>query len=230
MEVTLFQTSDAFKYYEMLNVTSETARAFCRNRQVRYEAFIGLRRGNQNWHSTYNRVVYLADRVREGYKGSILHLEADAFVNDINFDVRDYLADKGDYAMIGAPSGATDHFWDMNIGIMFFNMGHPFMVEMSRDWLAYLDRFDLARDAPGWSENISDDQAMFHELLMKRPERAGEVFLESWDFMNAPRSSFVRQMMRFPGVSFEERLANIRARVAEAMSGVTGVSLIAPGS
>ncbi|WP_174300684.1 hypothetical protein [Caulobacter sp. S45] len=228
MEITLFQTSDPFSYYKMLHITSETARAFCRNRQVKYEAFIGLRRGNQNWHSTYNRVVYLADRVREGYDGWILHLDADAYVNDVNFDIWTYLADKGGYAMIGAPSGATEHFWDMNIGIMFFNLGHPFMIEMARDWFAYLDRFDLARDATGWSESISDDQAMFHELLMRHPDRAGEVLLESWDFMNAPRSSFVRQMMRFPGVSFEERLANIEARVAESLSGVTGVSLVPP--
>ena len=224
MEVTLFQTSDAFNYYEMLQVTSETARAFCRNRGVNYEAFVGLRRGNQGWHSTYNRVVYLADRVREGYQGWILHLDADAFINDINFDVRSYLADKDRYAMIGAPSGATEHFWDMNIGIMFFNMGHPFMIKMSQDWFAYLDRFDLATDAAGWSQSISDDQAMFHELLMKQPDHAGDILLESWDFMNSPRSSFVRQMMRFPGVSFEERLAHIKARVAEAMSGVNGTS------
>ena len=226
MEVTLYQTSDAFSYFEMLQVTSETALALCRNRQLRSEAFVGLRRGNKNWHSTYNRIVYLADRVREGYKGWILHLDADAFVNDINFDVRSYLADKDGYAMIGAPSGATEHFWDINIGIMFFNMNHPFMLKMTEDWFAYLDKYDLARDATGWSQSISDDQAMFHELLMKQTAHEGDVLLESWDFMNSPRSSFVRQMMRFPGVSFEERLAHIRARVAEAMSGVTGTSLM----
>ena len=218
MRIKLFQTSDARVYLDMLMSTSRTARAFCSNRDIAYEAFIGVRRGWQGWHATYNRIPYLFDLLIEGYEGWVLHLDADAYVQDLHFDLRSYLADKSRFAIIAAPGGGSDYFYDINIGVLLINMGHPAMKELAREWYAYLCRYDLTHDKSNWYESISDDQAMLQELLSNRPHWADSILHESWDFFNSPRASFVRQLMRTPDMSFETRLADIQSRVEQVMA------------
>ncbi len=218
MRIKLFQTSDAYAYFDMLGATSQTARAFCRRADVAYECFIGVRRGWQGWHATYNRIPYMFDLLMEGYDGWVLYMDADAYVNDLDFDLRSYLADKGGYALIGARAGGSDFYWDLNIGVLLMNMGHPLMKELAREWYAYLSRYDLTTDASGWAERISDDQAMLQELLAQRPQSEAAVLHESWDFINSHYASFVRQLMRSTDLPFPDRVAALQARVAEVMA------------
>lgn len=217
MEVTVFQTSDAFNYYEMLQITAETARTLCWRQSLTYESFVGIRKGRQAWHSTYNRIPYLREKLNEGYRGWVLHLDADAFVQDPDFDVRSYLAERSRFALIGAPSGASDNFWDINIGVFFLNLAHPTTQDLIIYWSDYLARYDLKNDTSAWSVAFADDQAMVHEYLSQRPETEQHLLLEPWEFMNAPQASFVRQLMRHPSVTFEQRVQNIRDQVGEVM-------------
>ena len=218
MRIKLYQTADANVYFDMLMATSRTARAFCRNQDIAYEAFVGVRRGWQGWHATYNRISYLFDLLIEGYDGWVLHLDADAYVEDLRFDLHGYLADKGQYAVIGARAGGSDHFWDINIGVLMVNMGHPVMKELAREWYGYLCRYDLTVDTSAWHESISDDQAMLQELMANRPHCVELVLHEPWEFLNSHYASFVRQRMRQPGLSFEARLADLQSRVDEVMA------------
>ncbi len=218
LRIKLFQTADAHVYHDMLAATSQTARAFCRRADVAYECFVGVRRGWQGWHATYNRIPYVFDLLMEGYDGWVLYMDADAYVHDLDFDLRGYLADKGRYALIGSRAGGSDFYWDINIGVLLINMGHPLMQELAREWYAYLSRYDLTHDTSAWAECISDDQAMLQELLALRPQSEGAVLHEPWDFINSHYAGFVRQVMRSSGMTLEQRTIDIQARVAEVMA------------
>jgi len=218
MDLILMQTSDPYRYYDMLVATARTARGFCRRAGVQYQSFVGFKRGNRDFHATYNRIPMLRELIRDGYSGWVLYMDADAWIHDLDFPVHDYLADKGRYAMIGnlARPESTE-FWEMNIGVMFFNLGHPFTQDVVEHWSAYLDLYDLAEQAIHWNVEVPDDQGMFHQILDKRYDAAPWVFHESKDVLNSPWATFIRQALRAENVSFEERLRSVQEQVEAVM-------------
>jgi len=215
-EVILMQTSDATsRYFDMLMVTAQTTRRYCERHGLRYQAFIGLKRGIRPWHATYNRIDLLQELVLRDFAGWVLYVDADAWIADLDFDLPGYLRTKSQYAMIGAPARhRTDRFWNVNIGVMLFNIAHPFMRVMIRDWEAYLSRYDLARDALEWNVQIADDQGMFHQSLARYPDAANLVLHEDKSLINSPWASFVRQALRAENADIEQRLARIAGEVS----------------
>jgi len=210
------QSSDATsRYFDMLMVTAQTTRRYCERHGLRYQAFIGLKRGNRPWHAIYNRIELLQELVLRDFSGWVFYVDADAWIADLDFDLPGYLRTKSQYAMIGSPAGHDrDFFWNVNNGVMLFNMAHPFMRVMIRDWEAYLSRYDLARDALEWGEQVPGDQGMFHQSLARYPEAADLVLHEDKSFFNSPWASFVRQALRAENADIEQRLARIAGEVS----------------
>ncbi len=215
-EVILMQTSDSTsRYFDMLMVTAQTARRYCQRHGLRYQAFVGLKRGNRPWHATYNRIDLLQELVQRDFRGWVLFVDADAWIADMEFDLPAYLRDKSQYAMIAAPAGhSTDFFWNVNIGVMLFNLAHPFMRAIIRDWESFLSRYQLERDAIDWNGQIPDDQGMFHQILDKHPESADLVLHEEKSFFNSPWASFVRQAIRAENADIEQRLHHVAGEVS----------------
>lgn len=69
MDVTFVQTADPVFYYAMLHETSRTVRAFCATNGLKYESYVGVKRGFMPWNATYNRVYMLKEMVDRGYTG-----------------------------------------------------------------------------------------------------------------------------------------------------------------
>lgn len=207
-EILLLQSSDAEVYAPMLAQSARTTRAYAERHGYRYESFIGIKRGCLPWHAIYNRIDLLMDLIAADYQGWVLYMDADAWIVDQGFDLRGYLADKRGYALIASPAeNAFDAYWNVNNGVILFNLGHPFARALITEWERFLSRFDIAAEAKSWNVEISGDQGMFHQILDKLPYAAELVFIEDKALLNSPWARFVRHALRAENTDFEKRLA-----------------------
>jgi hypothetical protein len=215
--VTLHSTADAERYFEMLQVTLPANRAFCLQHGIRLEAFVGIRRGVHAWQASYNRIGFLRDRLSEDYRGWAIHLDADAFVADIGFDIRGYLDRHADRAMIHPPGGDKGR-WDVNAGVFLWNFGHPAAREAARRWIA---GFDAITDAAlladsGWNQ-VPDDQVLLQTVLRDDAGILAGLHVEDPDLLGYQQSRFIKQYVRNAIHTPQQRLVRIAREVALAL-------------
>ena len=215
-DIIVLQTSDADRYAPMLAATAPNVREYCRRHGLGYESFVGVKRGFHAWQATFNRIPMLAELIERGFAGWALYLDADAYIQDLDFDLAAYLADKGDRAAIFATSGVTGEAWDVNAGVALVNLGHPLgrrLVELWAEAFAVHGEDEL-RAGVEWF-GAGNDQDLLHQIL-RRDRPIGEaVLVEQMSFINGPHATFIRQHLRTLSPSFEDRLQAIQAAVAE---------------
>ncbi len=214
-DIVLLQTSDATVYAPMLAVTATNVREYARRHGYGYDSFVGIKRGFHPWQATFNRIPMLAELLDRGFTGWAFYLDADAYIQDLDFDLEAYLADKQDRAAIFATSGVTDRAWDVNAGVALINFGHPQGRALVRSWA---ERFaahsdDFLRDAVEWIHD-GNDQDLLHHILREEPEIAAAVHVVPMTFMNGPHASFVRQQLRTMAPTLQARLEILTEAVA----------------
>jgi hypothetical protein len=218
VDITIFQTADPYKYAGMLQVTSQTVTEFCRRHGHAYESYLGVKRGPWPWEAAYNRIIQLQELMDRGFRGWAVHMDADAYIVDLDFDLAAYLSDKGGYAAVLTPSMVTDEPWDINDGVGLFNLGHPLGRAIVTQWN---ERFAAVSDerlaaASDWIGN-DDDQDLIQSMLRSDAELCGAIFLQSTDLMNSSFATFIRQHLRGYSTNFEERMEAIRRDVSAVM-------------
>lgn len=219
MTVTFIQTADAHRYSQMLDWSSRTVKSYVKLRGLRYEAFIGLKRGGHPWHATFNRIFMLEDLIERGVGGWVCYLDADAWLVDKDFDVVAYLADKSQFAAIFTPSGSSDHRWDVNAGVFFLNLDHPDGFFLAKRWhQAVLEQWFRIGDVTDFPVGGPDDQSLLHELLLAEVISPDSIHLASRDLINSQYASFIQQHLRADQNSFEERVAFIRDRTEDVLA------------
>jgi hypothetical protein len=85
----LIQTSDSNRYAKMLDVTSANTKMFCVRHGLDHLIFKGLKRGRWDWHSMFNRIYIFDELIREGRDGWALYLDADAYIVDFDFPIKE---------------------------------------------------------------------------------------------------------------------------------------------
>lgn len=217
MDVVVLQSCDPYAYFDLWLESSATARALCRRSRAHYQALVGLKRGTRDWHASFNRIDMLAELLDQGFRGWALWIDADAWVQDVRFPLREYLQDKGEYAFIGALGAPADTlYWQMNNGVLFYNLAHPAARELIAAWLARLDAFELGEH--DWRDAVQNDQSMFHDLLAARPHYAPFVRHEDRSLINSPHASFIRQALLVDNPDFDARLARVREACRAALA------------
>src|SRR5579872_2801453 len=133
--VKMIQTTDPVRYEPFLRRCSASNRRLCALNGFEYQTFVGIKHGRDPWHATFNRIDLLYDEIRRGYRGWILYLDADAYVSDVNFDARAYLATRKEYGLIALPvRPASVETGDVNAGILFFNTCNKSGRAIIRRW------------------------------------------------------------------------------------------------
>ncbi len=213
MSITFMQTADAFNYADMLAATSRTVRAYAADKGCAYEQFLGLKKGRHPWQSCFNRIFMLNEMLDRGVAGWVCHMDADAWIQDLSFDIHGYLADKADKAMILVPSLATDEWWDINDGVFLINLDHPSARKLIEEWLSHTHAcWHVIADTPNFPAGGPDDQSLLHNILMGGDYR-DVVHLESGNLINSPHASFIRQHLRSSSTSFKLRMGHIKGAV-----------------
>ncbi len=226
--IIVLQTADAEHYAPMLAITATNVREYCRRHGLGYESFVGVKRGFHPWQASFNRIPMLVELIERGFAGWALYLDADAYIQDLDFDLAAYLADKGDRAAIFAMSGVSDAHWDINDGVALINLGHPLGRAMVYQWAAGFAAHsdDFLREADEWI-GPGNDQDLLHRILQRDPAIAGAVLVEKMSFLNGPHASFIRQQLRTMSDSFDERLEAVAQAVSAAMR---SIGRAAPGA
>lgn len=218
MPVTFVQTADAFYYAEMLSNTARTVTAYARRHGHRYEQFLGLKFGDYSWQATFNRVFLLQELLDRGHRDWVCYIDADAWVEDLNFDVDAFLADKSQYGSVFTPSQATDLWWDVNAGVFMINLGHPEGVRLAQEWRqACLDRWTEIAPITTFPAGGPDDQSLLHNLLMEGGFEAS-VYQASPNLINSHTASFIRQHLRSHATTFRSRVNHIRSAVQRVLN------------
>jgi hypothetical protein len=215
LRVKFVQTADPEKYARLLEASAPSTRAFCAIKGYDYEAFVGLKRGWHPWHATFNRIDLLNDALENGFDGWIVYLDADSFVVDLKFDFTAYLQLHADAPLIArAVNPQKAPTWNINAGVLIFNMMHPQTAGLIKTWKRWLDVLQRAgvlllppRLTP------VNDQILLHWILRLNPALVRAIRFEHPDFINGALSSFIVQFLRADVEDFEQRISLIRERV-----------------
>jgi len=216
--VLVLQTADADRYAPMLAITATNVREYCRRQGFDYESFLGIKRGFHPWQATFNRIPMLEELVARGFAGWAVYLDADAYIQDLDFDLTAYLAAKQDRAAIFATSGVTGEPWDVNAGVALINLGHPLGRELVAQWAVGFAAHDdeTLREASEWM-GPGNDQDLLHQILRRDAAIAEAVLVEPMAFINGPHASFIRQQLRALAPTLETRLETLAAAVSDTM-------------
>ncbi len=233
-KVKFVQTSDHLFYKRMMDATSKTVISYCRSNNFEYESYTGIKFGEIPWHAAYNRISQLKEILSRGYDGWVFYLDADAYIADLNFDLRHFLADKMHLAGIFAGYHSPDVSYTINSGGFALNFAHPVARQLVSDYFLSLENIgkdDFTRSLI-WGETIPEDQLMLHLILKDYVE---ERHLEPHFMFQLPDQShvnngpFIKQILRSHIGNFEARCTYIEEEVHKVLSSVEYPTLSAPG-
>ena len=219
MEVLFLQTADVAVYAPLLAESARTVRAYCARHGCAYHTFTGILRGCSPWHAALNRIPLLRAIAGMGFAGWVVYLDADAYIHDLSFDVREFLAGHAEGALVAAASGVVPpHWWDINDGVFAINLGHAGGRAVIEAWGARLDDIpeDRLRGELNWGE-VADDQAMLHAVLRELPGAEAWVRIDQAYTLNYA-ARFIRQVLRAEYAGLAARLAKLRYAVARVVA------------
>lgn len=208
------QSADA-TYRPLLEAGSWTVREYCARHGFEYRCHLGIVRGCYPWHASYNRIPLLRGLVESGYLGWVCYLDADAFVADLGFDLKGYLSDKNQLAIIGAPGGRPG-WWAMNAGVLLINLAHSVGRSIVLTWSNCFEEIgdDRLRAAKSW-DDIPNDQGLLHRALQRTPGAEQATLLQR-GVLNYLEGSFIKQVLRTHG-NLEQRIALLKAQVEKSV-------------
>jgi len=223
MDLMILQTSDPFRYSRMLRATSRTAIEYALRHGFDYESFVGVKRGFRGAHAAFNRILLLDELIGKGYRGWVLHMDADAYVNDLDFDLRGYLEDKQDRSAIMATIPGETVPWHINSGVLFFNLDHPgglaLIVEWKRRFMEISDERLRSLETVWDAEN---DQIMLYKALNEDPALRDAVHFEDARLFNHVNGRFIRQFLNSLDGDIHSRTEKIEMAVRAVMQEGSG--------
>jgi hypothetical protein len=218
LPIVFLQTAEE-RYATILEASSQTVKAYCIRKGFHYQSYFGIVRGFHPWHATYNRIPLLRRLADDGYRGWVCYIDADAYIVDLDFDMRGYLVNKADIALIARYGKRDGEWWDINAGVFLMNLDHPLARKTLANWSAMFEQITDAqlRVANRWSQ-VPDDQHMLHLVLQEMPEMASHVIVErnAPCLLNYSDGVFIRQVLRAGG-SLEHRAAVIKREVSNVL-------------
>ncbi len=222
LELTILQTSDAFKYSRMLRATSRTAIEYARRHGFTYESFVGIKRGFRGAHAAFNRILMLDELIERGWRGWALHMDADAYVHDLDFDLKAYLADKSDHSAIMATIPGETVPWHINSGVLFFNLAHPGAGALVKEWKRRFMEVpdERLRDLTSVWDHLND-QTMLYQALDQNPVLREAVLFVDPMLFNHHEARFIRQFLNSLDGDIDSRTAKIEDAVAKVFRGAT---------
>jgi hypothetical protein len=229
MTVTLVQTSDAIFYYPMLVETARTVRAFCARNGFAYEQYVGIKRGHMPWQATYNRVYILKEMLDRGMQGWVLYLDADAFIQDLDFDLGRYLAERSKVGAIFAGYSTCDTAYDINAGGFAINLSHPVGKSIILDWYRSVADVpsEIFEGAVHWEHDLANDQHLLWQILKRYVEEldlSGDIIFERANRSYVNNGPFIVQLLRSFYDSYAERLVALKKRVNEVLAKEEGLA------
>jgi len=198
------QTSGWGRYQALLNATMPANKAWALGRGHDFMALSGTAMGGPEWHSTYNKVHLMRELARGGEYGRVLYMDADAVVTSEGWD----LGPPG--CMLSAQWGPGKGPWDVNAGVMLWDLRSKYAADVIEKWHAQVER-TIGREG--------DDQWWLQQLLKRElggrnytaARDMGMVVLETGgNLMHALRDNH----LDWSGMDVPSRIARVREHMA----------------
>lgn len=203
----------------MLELTRPRHEQFCLRHAIEIDCRIGISRGYYDWQSTFNRVEIIQELIESGWRGWVLYLDADAVINQPQFDIRRYIGKRQGAGLVAAaasdcPAGS----WDINAGVFFLNLDSDRGRRLAEKWhqsvrMVVTDEM-LRGTAEPWGRlsdgaPFPDDQHLLQTVLKDDPAIAETLLIADDGLINYGGGRFIRQFMRHGG-GVDSRLSSIR--------------------
>jgi hypothetical protein len=217
----IIQTSDGARYKPLLDATESLHRRYATRHGYDYRRFDGVKRGVKPWHAAFNRIYLFQELLDEGEYDWVLYMDADAIVVDLGKSLQEFLDDR--YSIV-ACRGATDDpsiTWNINNGVMFMNLRHPHTKNIVHLWRTLFEKHTmeaLAAEEEGVFDDQSkhiNDQDMLCLILYHKYRQAAKIYRGEEATKFNYSGSFIQQLLRVTASSLEERIENMRQKVAE---------------
>lgn len=219
MKVLVLQTSDGVVYKDLLDVTETINRAYATRHGYSYRRVDGVLCGQCAWHATFNRIFLLQCCALEEVWDWVLFLDADAYVHGQQQTLEDFLGARGlAQHMVCASRGGykTPYHWDINAGVLLWNMRHPHTAETLQAWKDMCLRSKVFQ-SPTWGHPL-DDQSALHLVLRSRPLLFGSLWVctgSDEDCTLNYQGPFIRQLLRSNTGNMEERVQRAKQAYAD---------------
>lgn len=226
LDVVFLQTADPFRYKRMLDATARTVTEYCRRNGFLYESYVGIKRGHFPWHATFNRMFQFRELLDRKFSGWAIYLDADAYINDLEFDLESYLASHNKRAGIMTTIPGAPLPWCINAGVVLLNLGEGTGQEIALRWLdKYLAINDARlRQMSVWDDGESD-QSMLFEVLQENANLRDAVFFDDGATVNSDQAVFIRQLLRSLSPDIDSRTAALEATADRILSDRVSLSI-----
>jgi hypothetical protein len=226
LDVVFLQTADPYRYKRMLDATARTITEYCRRHGYAYESYVGIKRGYFPWHATFNRMFQFRELVDREFPGWAVYLDADAYINDLDFDLDAYLGRFQQRAGVMTTIPGSPHPWCINAGVILLNLGNASAREIVRRWLdKYLQiEDDRLRGMSVWDDSESD-QSMLFDVLCEDSALRDAIHYDDGATVNSSEAMFIRQLLRSLSPDIDTRTNMLEALSGELLSDRKSASL-----
>lgn len=177
------QSADAHIYKSLLDISASTIIPYCQRHGYTYESWVGIWKGLQPWHASYNRIYLINSLIDRGYRGWLVYMDADSIISNPAFPLHSNL-DCSITAYFHHSGIEGAQWWNINNGVFALNLASPVGVEIARRWLQEAQNISIANFGPSgdWGEKIQDDQSMLHTVLRSEPSYQEHLHIDSTFF------------------------------------------------
>jgi hypothetical protein len=137
LRIKIIQSCDA-SGESMLDVTSEINSLYANKFNFIYEKFVGKK---SVANGIYNVIYHLQEEINSNSFDYLLLLDSDAFIFDQDVNLLSELCiPNEDYALICSAGSLTGgNTWDINAGVLLFNLKHASTQTISNTWKTNLE-------------------------------------------------------------------------------------------
>ena len=189
MSIKIIQSCDEGKHVQMLDHTFVVNSSYANKYLHTYEKFIGNKIIGIS--GVYNILYHLKEELDSDSFDWLLWLDTDAFIVDHNIDLLSEICiPNQNYAIIGAAGNPLPNVyghetylcWDINSGVLFFNLKHETTRIISDEWIRLL-QVDVNKLS--WDGNYKDgksvDQGYLREAIEGYWNNHQEEFVKLYD-------------------------------------------------
>ena len=160
--VLVMQTSGHGKYEALLKTTRIANERWAAKHGYDYLSVTVVYHGGREWLSTFNKAFMVAEALNSSRYDLVFYMDADALVRTLDWDVRSVIPEGSKPTLLFAHPGSNEGPWDINAGVMLWDLRHARSAAVVADWV---DRCTRILDAAGEGQPWFDDQALLHHTL-----------------------------------------------------------------
>jgi len=219
--VLILQTCDGTRYKPLLDLSEKASQKYAEAHGHAYKRFDGIILGTMPWHAAFNRIYLIEEELKNKQYDWVLYMDADTYFAGLEMSLLPFIT-KRNYAILACRGRSNDPsiFWDINNGVVFYNLKHPALPFIIETWKQKYESVPLEARNNADQKMFEcmgghlNDQSMLHEILH------GFYFPVSYNYQGIHYNAFnydgplIRQILRNPAeTTLDDRIREMEKNV-----------------